>query len=87
MRTDKGRDKQVLSPLLWQEGRFMIKVVYEITVDGEKTGLFYIADSKEEAINKHVKRCTELYFKDFNRKPDMESFNGVDAIESMRAYE
>ena len=65
----------------------MIKSVYEITIDGEKTGLFYIADSKQSAIKKHVKRCSELYFISFNKNPDMRFFNGIDAIESMRVYE
>ena len=65
----------------------MIKKVYEIMVDGKETGRFYIADSKEEAVKKHIKRCVELYFITCARKPSMKLFYGIDAREVMRVHE
>lgn len=56
-------------------------------VDGEGTDAFYIADSKEDAIRKHIKRCAELYFISFNRKPDMKIFDGIDARKFIVAHE
>jgi hypothetical protein len=51
--------------------------------NGEGTDVFYIADSKEDAIRKYIKRSTELYFENFNKKPDMNFFDGTDAKDFM----
>ena len=55
--------------------------------DGEGMDVFYIADSKEDAIRKYIKRCTELYFENFNKKPDMKFFDGTDAKEFIVIHE
>ena len=65
----------------------MFKQVYEIVVDGEGVGMFYIADSKEDAIKKHIKRLAELYFISFNKKPNMSFFDGINAKESIVVHE
>ena len=60
---------------------FMKKLLFQIMVDDEETDMFYVADSKADAIRKHIKRCAELYWMTFNKKPNARFFDGIDAKE------
>ena len=65
----------------------MLKSVFQILIDGEESDVFYIADSKEDAIRKHIKRCAKVYFENFNKKADMSFFDGIDAKEFIVIHE
>ena len=65
----------------------MIKLVFQILIDGKESDVFYIADSKEDAIRKHIKRCAKVYFENFNKKADMSFFDGIDAKEFIVIHE
>ena len=61
--------------------------VFQILIDGEESDVFYIADTKKDAIRKHIKRCAEVYQMNFNKKADMSFFDGIDAKEFIVIHE
>ena len=65
----------------------MLKSVFQILIDGEGIDVFYIADTKEDAIEKHNKKCAEVYQMNFNKKPDASFFDGIDARHFLIVHE